>query len=118
LTDFCQAFFLATVTGGISILDHSISSWPLFFAFGQSEPHFIFREHTAIVIMSGTASNVGESWISHFLLIFSITSFLAIGMEIIAALDLFYDLRLNAAVAIFQIFATQMVGYGIAGICE
>jgi hypothetical protein len=50
--------------------------------------------------MSGTASNV------------------ATGMEIIAALDLFYDLRLNAAVAIFQIFATQMVGYGIAGVRE
>lgn len=40
-----------------------------------------------------------------------------LGMEIIAALDLFYDLRLNAAVAVFQIFATQMIGYGIAGLC-
>jgi hypothetical protein len=50
--------------------------------------------------MSGTASNV------------------ATGMEIIAALDLFYYLRLNAVVAIFQIFATQMVGYGIAGLRE
>ncbi|KAJ7116417.1 OPT oligopeptide transporter [Mycena epipterygia] len=59
---------------------------------------FNIKEHTAIVIMSGTASNV------------------ATGMEIIAALDLFYDLKLNAAVAIFQIFATQMVGYGIAGV--
>ncbi|KAF7312457.1 OPT oligopeptide transporter [Mycena indigotica] len=59
---------------------------------------FNLKEHTAIVIMSGTASNV------------------AVGMEIIAALDLFYDLKLNAAVAIFQIFATQMLGYGIAGI--
>ncbi|KAJ7816982.1 OPT oligopeptide transporter [Mycena olivaceomarginata] len=51
---------------------------------------FNLKEHTVITIMSGTASNI------------------------IAALDLFYDLRLNAAVAIFQIFATQMVGYGIA----
>ncbi|KAJ7678482.1 OPT oligopeptide transporter [Mycena rosella] len=59
---------------------------------------FNLKEHTVIVIMSGTASNV------------------ATGMEIIAALDLFYDIKLNAAVAIFQIFATQMVGYGIAGI--
>ncbi|KAJ7700279.1 OPT oligopeptide transporter [Mycena olivaceomarginata] len=59
---------------------------------------FNLKEHTVITIMSGTASNV------------------ATGMEIIAALDLFYDLRLNAAVAIFQIFATQMVGYGIAGL--
>ncbi|KAF7307796.1 OPT oligopeptide transporter [Mycena kentingensis (nom. inval.)] len=59
---------------------------------------FNIKEHTFIVIMSGTASNV------------------AVGMEIIAALDLFYDLKLNAAVAIFQIFATQMLGYGVAGI--
>ncbi|KAJ7245016.1 OPT oligopeptide transporter protein-domain-containing protein [Mycena haematopus] len=59
---------------------------------------FNLKEHAVITIMAGTASNV------------------AVGMEIIAALDLFYDLRLNAAVAIFQIFATQMVGYGIAGI--
>ncbi|KAJ7352622.1 OPT oligopeptide transporter [Mycena albidolilacea] len=51
---------------------------------------FNLKEHTVITIMSGT--------------------------RIIAALDLFYDLRLNAAVAIFQIFATQMVGYGIAGL--
>ena len=34
------------------------------------------------------------------------------------ATDLFYDLRLNAGVAIFQIFSTQMIGYGVAGICE
>ena len=31
-------------------------------------------------------------------------------------LDLFYDVKLNAAVAIFQIFASQMIGYGIAGV--
>ncbi|KAF4600327.1 hypothetical protein EYR38_004952 [Pleurotus pulmonarius] len=58
---------------------------------------FNVKEHAFIVIMSSTASSV------------------AVGMEIIAALDLFYDLRLNAAVALFQIFATQMLGYGIAG---
>ncbi|KAJ7021594.1 OPT oligopeptide transporter [Mycena alexandri] len=59
---------------------------------------FNLKEHTAIVIMSSTASNV------------------ATGMEIIAALDLFYDLRLHACIAVFQIFATQMLGYGIAGV--
>ncbi|KAH8083293.1 OPT oligopeptide transporter [Cristinia sonorae] len=58
---------------------------------------FNIKEHTAIVIMASTASSV------------------AIAMEIIAALDLFYNVRLNAAVAIFQIFASQMLGYGIAG---
>ena len=46
----------------------------------------------------------------------STASSVAIAMEIIAALDLFYNTRLNAAVAIFQIFASQMLGYGMAGI--
>ncbi|OSX63333.1 hypothetical protein POSPLADRAFT_1045686 [Postia placenta MAD-698-R-SB12] len=59
---------------------------------------FNIKEHTAIVIMASTASSV------------------AIAMEIIAALDLFYDITLNAGVAIFQIFASQMIGYGIAGV--
>ncbi|VDC07714.1 unnamed protein product [Peniophora sp. CBMAI 1063] len=59
---------------------------------------FNIKEHTVIVIMSSTASTV------------------AIAMEIIAALDLFYDIQLNAAVGIFQIFASQMIGYGIAGL--
>ncbi|CAK5277553.1 unnamed protein product [Mycena citricolor] len=59
---------------------------------------FNIKEHTTIVIMSGTAANV------------------AVGMEIIAALNLFYDLKLNGAVAVFQLFASQMLGYGIAGI--
>lgn len=40
----------------------------------------------------------------------------AVAMEIIAALDLFYDITLNPAVAIFQIFASQMIGYGVAGL--
>ncbi|KAI0330064.1 OPT oligopeptide transporter [Cubamyces sp. BRFM 1775] len=59
---------------------------------------FNIKEHTVIVIMASTASTV------------------AIAMEIIAALDLFYNIKLNAAVAIFQIFASQMIGYGIAGL--
>ncbi|GJE86746.1 OPT oligopeptide transporter [Phanerochaete sordida] len=59
---------------------------------------FNIKEHTAIVIMASTASSV------------------AIAMEVIAAIDLFYNEKLNAAVAIFQIFASQMLGYGMAGI--
>ncbi|KAF8524054.1 OPT oligopeptide transporter [Hysterangium stoloniferum] len=59
---------------------------------------FNIKEHTCIVIMSSTAATV------------------ATAMEIIAALNLFYDIRLNGAVAMFQIFSTQMLGYGIAGI--
>ena len=67
----------------------------------------------------------------------STASTVAIAMEIIAALgelaslsqltwqltfysptDLFYDTKLNGAVAIFQIFSSQMLGYGIAGLRE
>ncbi|KAI0341506.1 OPT oligopeptide transporter [Trametopsis cervina] len=59
---------------------------------------FNIKEHAAIVIMASTASSV------------------AIAMEVIAALDLFYDTRLNPAVAIFQIFSSQMLGYGMAGV--
>ncbi|CCM00442.1 uncharacterized protein FIBRA_02474 [Fibroporia radiculosa] len=59
---------------------------------------FNIKEHTIIVIMASTASTV------------------AVAMEVIAALNLFYDIRLNGAVAIFQIFASQMIGYGIAGV--
>ena len=32
--------------------------------------------------------------------------------------DLFYNIKLNPALAIFQIFASQMIGYGIAGLRE
>ncbi|KAI0700193.1 OPT oligopeptide transporter [Cytidiella melzeri] len=59
---------------------------------------FNIKEHAAIVIMASTASSV------------------AVAMEVIAALDLFYNIDLNPAVAIFQIFASQMLGYGMAGI--
>ncbi|KAF8962606.1 OPT oligopeptide transporter [Flammula alnicola] len=59
---------------------------------------FNIKEHTVIVIMASTAASV------------------AVAMEVIAALDLFYNLRLNSAVAVFSIFSTQMLGYGLAGI--
>ncbi|KZV85364.1 OPT superfamily oligopeptide transporter [Exidia glandulosa HHB12029] len=59
---------------------------------------FNIKEHSMIVIMASTASTM------------------AVATEIIAAMDLFYDIRLNAAAAIFQTFATQMIGYGVAGL--
>ncbi|KZT33595.1 OPT superfamily oligopeptide transporter [Sistotremastrum suecicum HHB10207 ss-3] len=59
---------------------------------------FNIKGNSCIVIMSSTASNVSTA------------------MEIIAALNLFYDIKLNGAVAMFQIFSTQMIGYGIAGL--
>ena len=33
-------------------------------------------------------------------------------------IDLYYNTKLNAGVAIFQIFASQMLGYGMAGMRE
>ncbi|KAH8822770.1 OPT oligopeptide transporter protein-domain-containing protein [Flagelloscypha sp. PMI_526] len=59
---------------------------------------FNIKEHSAILIMASTGANV------------------AVGIEILAALDLFYDIRLNAGVAMFQVFTTQMIGYGVAGL--
>jgi hypothetical protein len=62
----------------ISIPDRSISSMSTLNRFPTVAYQDVFREHTAIVIMASTASNV------------------AIGMEIIAALGMFY--RRNAVV--------------------
>jgi hypothetical protein len=45
----------------------------------------------------------------------STASSVAVAMEVIAALDLFYDTHLNAGAALFQMFASQMLGYGMAG---
>ncbi|KIJ69505.1 hypothetical protein HYDPIDRAFT_24340 [Hydnomerulius pinastri MD-312] len=59
---------------------------------------FNIKEHTCITIMASTAS----------------TTATAIG--IIATLDLFYDIKLNAGAAIFQVFASQLIGYGFAGV--
>ncbi|TFK46550.1 OPT oligopeptide transporter [Heliocybe sulcata] len=59
---------------------------------------FNIKEHTAIIIMSSTAS------VS------------ATASEIIAVDDLYYNNKLNPALAIFMLFATQLLGYGFAGI--
>ncbi|EIM86534.1 OPT oligopeptide transporter [Stereum hirsutum FP-91666 SS1] len=60
---------------------------------------FNIKEHVAITIMASTAANV------------------AVAMEVIAALDLFYNIKLNPAVAIFQVRSLHfMIGYGIAGL--
>ncbi|EGO23267.1 hypothetical protein SERLADRAFT_450912 [Serpula lacrymans var. lacrymans S7.9] len=59
---------------------------------------FNIKEHTCITMMASTASS----------------SAFAIG--VIATLDLFYNIKLNPAAAIFQSFASQLIGYGFAGI--
>ncbi|KAI0028507.1 OPT superfamily oligopeptide transporter [Vararia minispora EC-137] len=59
---------------------------------------FNIKEHTAILIMASTAS------VS------------ATASEIIAVDDLYYNNTLNAGLAIFTILASQLLGYGFAGI--
>lgn len=59
---------------------------------------FNIKEHTCITIMASTASVTAT----------------AIG--IIATLDLFYGVTLNPGAAIFQTFASQLIGYGFAGL--
>ncbi|KZT24758.1 OPT oligopeptide transporter [Neolentinus lepideus HHB14362 ss-1] len=59
---------------------------------------FNIKEHTAIIIMCSTAS------VS------------ATASEIIAVEDLFYNHTLNPGLAIFMLFASQLLGYGFAGI--
>ncbi|KZT55680.1 OPT superfamily oligopeptide transporter [Calocera cornea HHB12733] len=59
---------------------------------------FNIKEHTAITIMASTASSTATS------------------IGIVGTLDLFYGFTLNPAAAIFQSWASQLIGYGFAGI--
>ncbi|KAI0312705.1 OPT oligopeptide transporter protein-domain-containing protein [Amylostereum chailletii] len=59
---------------------------------------FNIKEHTAILIMCSTASVSSQA------------------SEIIAVDDLYYNNKLNPALAIFTLLASQLLGYGFAGI--
>ncbi|KAF9025798.1 OPT oligopeptide transporter [Hymenopellis radicata] len=59
---------------------------------------FNIKEHVAITIMSSTASSS------------------ALAISIFAAQDLYYNVRPNAAVGIFTLIGSQLIGYGMAGI--
>lgn len=59
---------------------------------------FNIKEHVAITIMSSTASTA------------------AVAISIFAAQDLYYHVTPNAAVGIFTLIASQLIGYGMAGI--
>jgi hypothetical protein len=62
-------------------------------------PHpFNHKEHAAILIMSSTAAHS------------------AMAAEVIAVQRLWYTKIPNAAVCIFLIFSSQVLGYGIAGL--
>ncbi|KAF9458297.1 OPT oligopeptide transporter [Collybia nuda] len=59
---------------------------------------FNIKEHVAITIMATTSSSS------------------ALAISIFAAQDLYYNVRPNAAVGIFTLIGSQLIGYGIAGI--
>ena len=62
-------------------------------------PHpFNHKEHAAILIMSSAAAQT------------------AVAAEVIAVQRLWYTKTPNAAVCIFLIFSSQMLGYGVAGL--
>ncbi|KAE9396396.1 OPT oligopeptide transporter [Gymnopus androsaceus JB14] len=69
----------------------------MFWSFLNHGP-FNLKEHVAITIMSSTAS----------------ASSLAI--SIFASQDLYYNVEVNAGVGIFTLMASQLLGYGIAGV--
>ncbi|THU99543.1 OPT oligopeptide transporter [Dendrothele bispora CBS 962.96] len=59
---------------------------------------FNIKEHVAVTIMSSTASSS------------------ALAISIFAAQDLYYNIRPNAAIGIFTLIASQLIGYGLAGV--
>ncbi|TFK88965.1 OPT oligopeptide transporter [Polyporus arcularius HHB13444] len=61
---------------------------------------FNIKEHVAISIMSTTASDQ------------------AAAISVFAAQDLYYHITVNPAIAIFTLIASQLVGYGLAGLAR
>lgn len=58
---------------------------------------FNIKEHVAITVMGATASDS------------------ALAISIFAAQDLYYNVKPNAATAIFTLIGSQLIGYGLAG---
>ncbi|KAI0365212.1 OPT oligopeptide transporter [Pilatotrama ljubarskyi] len=61
---------------------------------------FNIKEHVAISIMSTTASDQ------------------ALAISVFAAQDLYYHTTVNAAIAIFTLISSQLIGYGLAGLAR
>ncbi|GAA5965378.1 hypothetical protein JCM8115_002013 [Rhodotorula mucilaginosa] len=59
---------------------------------------FTLKEHVAILIMSSTATSSAEA------------------ISVFAADDLYYNITPNYGVAIFTLLASQLLGYGLAGL--
>ncbi|GAA6055417.1 hypothetical protein JCM3770_006982 [Rhodotorula araucariae] len=61
---------------------------------------FTLKEHVAINIMCSTATSSAQA------------------INVFAADELYYDLKTNYAVAIFTLIGSQLLGYGLAGLCR
>ncbi|KAH9830037.1 OPT oligopeptide transporter [Rhodofomes roseus] len=59
---------------------------------------FNIKEHTAIIIMSSTASHS------------------AVAIQVISVQNLFYNNEVNPGIAIFTLIGSQLIGYGYAGL--
>lgn len=59
---------------------------------------FNIKEHIAITVMANAASISAQ------------------GIEVLAAEQLFYNVKLSGAVSVFLLFSSQFLGYGIAGL--
>ncbi|KZP29051.1 OPT oligopeptide transporter [Athelia psychrophila] len=70
-----------------------------FWRFMNGAP-FNIKEHVAITIMATTASDS------------------AVAISIFAAQDLYYNVKPNAAVGIFTLIGSQLIGYGLAGMAR
>lgn len=78
---------------GLSLI---IPRWGIFRYFN---PHpFNVKEHLAIIIMANSASIA------------------ALGIELLAVDELYYNNTLNGGLAIFLLFSSQFLGYGLAGL--
>ncbi|KAJ8089444.1 hypothetical protein PM082_014693 [Marasmius tenuissimus] len=92
-----QIFALEEVLPGPNPEARFQTSDTWFWRFLNPSP-FNIKEHVAITIMSSTASLSAKA------------------ISIFAAQDLYYNVRPNAAVGIFTLISTQLIGYGMAGI--
>lgn len=92
-----SATFLCVVSYVLALVLERIPRWGRVGKLLNPHP-FNSKEHVAILIMSSTAAHAAEA------------------IEVIAVQKLWYNKIPNTAICIFLVFASQTLGYGIAGL--
>ncbi|KAH8887176.1 OPT superfamily oligopeptide transporter [Thozetella sp. PMI_491] len=92
-----SATFLCVISYVLALVLERIPRWGVLGRWLNPHP-FNSKEHVAILIMSSTAAHS------------------AMAVEVIAVQRLWYNSAPSAAVCIFLVFASQTLGYGIAGL--